>query len=365
MKRVKGPKEGTIVEASFDGKSKQEFPHLRTTKDLVLLSIAGNEFCSGVYLSAIIKRSLTDHSFTTFLVADKLYWHNLRSLDDSVQSKPQLVQQALEYGNSYIADNLPVFLGVLGLSVEQFNNQYQYNDMREAIGIINKLALEKNLHFEVLTWDTWLQKGGYDENTQNRLEAFYESNETLKKSIEEEAASYFKRQSNESNKELTLFRSKAYLKEESPAIVWVAAKLGYNFIVYPGEMPKPFESSRQFFVTDRSNTEAGDWLVVHENPKQLANWLEICFTRSYGPRRPQLAAAQAITFFGANGEEVGRGSPPGINVALCLQVTAAAILDNQTLTPAEKELMLRAMINEILKSNQSAQPTVSNALQSK
>lgn len=106
--RVKGPVTGEILYAQFNGPEAKNLINKIGIKSLVLLSIKGNEYCDGDYLgatvlaatrntakeptkdSAIAATASSDvegsaepagENFTTFLVADEVYWHNLKTID--------------------------------------------------------------------------------------------------------------------------------------------------------------------------------------------------------------------------------------------------------------------------------------------
>src|SRR5262249_6778689 len=94
MPKIKGPKDGKHIIASFESKSKSLFPDLRKTKNLVLLSIKNNEYCEGEYLSAIIQQAIQSYGFSTFLIADEVYWHNLKDKDFSNDKEIKLKEAA-------------------------------------------------------------------------------------------------------------------------------------------------------------------------------------------------------------------------------------------------------------------------------
>lgn len=156
MPKVRGPKDGNIVTASFDSidkknNSKSFFPTLKTTKNLVLLSIRGNEFCTGEYLAAIVNEAVAMHHTphnqsgtqgkTTFLIADEIYWHNLKNTADD--ERDELKMQARVLGESYFEANLGAFLAPLNITPEDFKREYSNKSVDEQIKIINEIALKQ------------------------------------------------------------------------------------------------------------------------------------------------------------------------------------------------------------------------------
>jgi hypothetical protein len=155
MARVNGSKHGKTIIAKFNGQSKSLFPHLNQTRIVVLLSVVGNKFCAFDYLNAIVKTALSTFEFTTFLIADEVYWHNLRNSflkDEEVALK----QQAVQLGSNFFESNLTSFLSPLGITRDDFCLQHQNKSTHERCNILNELA--KNSNFEVVFWSEWINK---------------------------------------------------------------------------------------------------------------------------------------------------------------------------------------------------------------
>ncbi|MGM9454762.1 hypothetical protein ACTAZI_15670 [Legionella bozemanae] len=315
MPKVRGPKEGKLVTASFDpinkrDNSKSRFPSLKTTKDLVLLSIKGNEFCAGDYLGAIVQQAVATHQTptdftgpkgkTTFLIADEIYWHNLKGKTTSPDEEVILKKNALEEGEKYFESNLAAFLTPLGMTVDEFKSRFPRSaSMDEKISIINQLALEQGKNFEIVRWHTWVTQRDFDKTLKDIL-PYYDNVEGLQEAIEDSVIDFVKRHSkDEGDCEVWTERSRGYLREESPSIMLLAAQLGYNFIIYPGAILPPFSATKEYFVVDNhvARIEKGHSIkeecthnkfCLHtENPSLLVNWLEVNFTRSHAASKPR------------------------------------------------------------------------------
>lgn len=279
MVKVKGSKDGTIITARFEGKSKSLFPTLKQTKALVLLSIHGNPFCTGHYLQAIIEKACAEHGFITFLIADEVYWHNL--ISDSVEDNPMMLkQQAVDMGMTYFEEQFKYFLQPLGISMNEFDSLLVEQMPLNKLLTLNKKAGTLS-NFEVVFWRDWLNKSAEFNDKKNAIMALYDTEDSLKQSIEFTAADFAKRHHNKQESiDLLLRRSKNYLVEESPSVMWVAASLGYHFVVYPGEIIKPFEATRDYFIKNADCLVGNELLVSADKPHLLANWLEVSFVRS-------------------------------------------------------------------------------------
>ncbi|KTD40588.1 hypothetical protein [Legionella parisiensis] len=323
MPKVRGPKDGTFVTASFDSvnkrdNSKSRFPSLKTTKDLVLLSIVGNEFCAGDYLSAIVQQSVVTHQTpvehtgpkgkTTFLIADEIYWHNLKGKTTTPGEEEALKNKALEKGEKYFESNLIAFLAPLGMSVDEFELKYPKASMNEKISIINQLALEQGKNFEIVRWHTWIAQNDFNKTLKDII-PYYERVEGLRDAIEDAVIDFVKRHSKDGgDRETWTERSRGYLTEESPSIMLLAAQLGYNFIIYPGTILPPFSATKEYFIVDNhvARIEKGhsikdecthnEFCLHTENPSRLVNWLEVNFTRSHvAPKSREVPKPRDVT----------------------------------------------------------------------
>lgn len=307
MPKVRGPRDGKVITASFDGKEKSLFPSLKTTKDLVLLSIQGNEYCTGEYLGAIVQQAVATHQTpidhsgakgkTTFLIADEIYWHNIKQLASTESEVEMLKQEAIKLGDNYFLSNLEFFLTPFNMTIGQFNEKYPNKSVNEIITIINQLAEEQGKNFEIVRWQTWIAQDESQEKI-NKMMRFYDSVDGLKVSINKAQDDFVKRHGKDGGEELWRLRSHDYLTEESPAVMWLAASLGYNFIVYPGEILPPFEATKEFFVVSKhvprisqgkniiEECEHNEYSLHTDDPTRLVNWLEVNFKRSHLPKQP-------------------------------------------------------------------------------
>lgn len=276
MVKIKGSKDGDILKARFEGKSKSLFPNLKKTKALVLLSIKGNQYCTGPYLKEIIEKAVSEFEFTTFLIADEVYWHNLcQDFDDKLQRKEQLQEEAVSLGKAYFEEHLEYFLSPLGINVTEFDTH-----LVEQFPLDKQVALNKSAKtYEVLYWRDWVKKSCAYSKVEPQILALYQTENVLKDSVHQMASDFVRRHSNEGiSTDLLMQRSSSYLIEESPAVMWVAASLNYNFIIYPGEIISSFSATRDFFIKDGADSNP---LFVHTNkPELLVNWLEVGFIRS-------------------------------------------------------------------------------------
>lgn len=275
---VKGPKTGQLS-AKFNSQAKKQFAEIKSTKVLSLLSIKNNKYCTNEYLGAIVEHAISNYGFTTFLIADTVYWHNLKTTDHQANSEneQQLSAQAEIIGSEYFETNLVHFLKPIGLTVEKFNNDYPCDNSLKKIEMINKLAKDKGLQFEIVTWKQWLNKSeAFFNQYKDYIESLYKI-DPLKSAIDESAQEYSERHVDKIKIDYNLLnqRSKDYLLEESPRIILIALLHRYNFIVYPGEMITCLEKTKEVF----SQPDIQEKLSINMVNQEYANWLTIVFTR--------------------------------------------------------------------------------------
>lgn len=304
MTKVKG--HGSILIPSFDGKSKSLFPSMKATKffagtrNLVLLSIVGNDYCRGDYLGAIVTHSVEKHEFTTFLIADEIYWHNLKiSATPTPDELRILKNSALELGEQYFEEQCSQFLKPLGIDSVQFQKANLGKTVKERIAIINERAREYG--FEILFWTDWVARTpGHIQQKTDDIFNLYSSEHKLKRSLHEQADNFARRHSKQTegpDYDLCYMRSQGYLREESFYIIWLSAGLNYNFIVYPGDMPKPFAATREYFVKSTDITLTPNEIYVQsDKPERLANWLEVNYTRKPGLQDLAKPSSQGSVF---------------------------------------------------------------------
>ncbi len=310
MPKILGPKDGDIITATFSGtlnnRLKSRVSSLANAKDLVLLSIQGNEGCSGDYLGAMVAHAVATHKTkgedtpavtgkTTFLIADELYWHNLKQLPPAKNDEEELKAKALEMGDSFFKQNRQQFLTPLGITAEAFDEMHGKKTIDEQISAINAISHAQSANIEIMRWNTWVNQNNAAEKIGQMLPLF-ETEAGLSSHLELDVADFVKRHSKlPEDMDLWSYRSKAYLTEECPAVMWLSASLGYNFIIYPGKIPSSFTVTREFFIVKNHQATVKDGKSVEDscthnplslhvpNPNTLANWLEVSFTRSYAP----------------------------------------------------------------------------------
>lgn len=281
MTRVRGPKDGQVLNTLFNGSGRKHHADLKQTKALILLSIAGNEYCSGDYLEAIVQDSCKQFGSVTFLIADEVYWNNLKSIGDlSITDSEALKSQALELGDQFIDDNLNSFLSPLSLDKEQLNMQGSGSSVDEQIAFINESSKEKGFNFEIIRWHDWVNNSSHHyARIQKEIEAVYDNTPELSQSINDTASDFARRHKQDGDETLWRERSRSYLKEESPAVMWLAAYLGYEFVCYPGSMIKPFLTTHHFFIHQQPSESASPFEII-ASVGSRANWLDIHFERS-------------------------------------------------------------------------------------
>lgn len=303
MVKIKGSKDGDILTAQFKGQAKSLFPSLKKTKSLVLLSIRGNPYCTEQYLKAIIEKATSEFEFTTFLIADEVYWHNLCH-DFKDPPINQLQDEATALGQAYFEEHLEYFLTPLGLNINDFDSH-----LIEQFPLDKKTALNKTAtNFEVVYWRDWLTKSSNYVEINTQIMDLYHTEPTLAESVHRVAADFSRRHANEQeSKELLMLRSSKYLIEESPAVMWIAASLGYNFVVYPGEQIPSFAATRDYFI--KKEPTNNPLCIQHDTPHLLINWLEVSFLRS---RSSDRATKNVIPGTKENIAELMKGVTEGI-----------------------------------------------------
>lgn len=297
LKLVKGPSNGAIIHAYFDGRSKANFSNLKETTVLILLSIKNNEHCAGDYLGSIVNQALSAYKFSTFLVADEIYWHNLKGKDFNLQQEAELKKQALCLGDEFIDENLQYFLSPLHMNVDEFNKHYNYENIDGKIKKINDLAQQCGKHFEIVRWHDWVNSPKHSFQSQKiNITAMYASVPALQNAIELTANSFTERHPHVKDRQLLLERSRGYLQEESPAIMWISAALGYNFIAYPGEILESFQATKDYFITKNNSPQQEQSVILQvAEPELLANWLKIRFKKTHAKQEQTASTVTSLS----------------------------------------------------------------------
>jgi len=279
-KRVKGIKGGPYVRAQFNG-------HYEAPKDkiLVLLSIQTNRYCTSEFLEATTKKATEDYNFTTFLIADQIFWHNLKpTIYSSPEEKEELQIKALKLGEEYFKENFKNFLAPFHeVTRQELLKACEGRSVDTQIELINQQAALQAKPFEIVRWQTWIKKNNFTDS-QKELEKLYQTESSLQKGIQVSAEEFVARRKpkNENEKALLLNQSIGYLTEESPAIM---RAVNYNFIAYPGEIMPCLQAAKDFFVvanTDPENEKKSLAIPVND-PNLVLNWLDIHFRRYNQP----------------------------------------------------------------------------------
>lgn len=282
MPRVRGPKDGEVLKASFNGREKRTFSDLKQTNILVLLSIVGNDYCSNEYLNAITQEACLTHKKATFLIADEVYWNNLKNTEIvSTSDMNSLMSKATELGDDFIDGNMDCFLKILGIKKDDFNSQYGDLSINQKIEVINGISNDNGFNFEIVRWHDWVNnpKCNYSE-IQLDLQGYYNTEPQLILSIENTSNDFARRHKQDGDENLWRMRSRSYLKDESPAVIWLAAKLGYEFICYPGDIIEPFVATKNFFIHEQPSEKLPAHIEILSSESRV-NWLDIYFTRSH------------------------------------------------------------------------------------
>ncbi|MBA3535885.1 MAG: hypothetical protein H0T84_04650 [Tatlockia sp.] len=288
MSRVKGPKNGTVTTVKFNGKGKI-LPSNVSPKALMLLSIVGNEYCTGTYLNVSIELAVKDYDLTTFLIADEVYWHNIKQSDKLNDFEiSALKEHALEMGDNYFRANFLAFLAPFDKVTRSFLlTECENKNVNEQIAIINHEAKSLPKKFEIVRWRDWVNTEiftfNYKEN-KKAIEQFYQQESFLKNSIELTASDFAARHKKEGNEDLWRMRSIGYLTEESPAVILLATALLYNFIIYPGDMIPPFQATKDYLIL-MINKEPSILRYLFKSPAPdlsiFINWLQPFFRKSH------------------------------------------------------------------------------------
>lgn len=283
---------------------------MNQTKILIGLSIVGNPHCTGNDLFAIAEHAINNHKETIFLIGDEVHWHNLKNEYTTAEQIPALKEQAMQLGSIYLNDNLPVFLNVIKKKIPTFNIELFHQNhlsMDEKINAINALGL-----FTIIRWHDWVAHETYSQK-QTEIMACYESDPTLKKDLETSVNDYIQRQHKKpesnlaaiTNQQLLKIRALGYIKEESPALFWIPAALGIDFVAYPGKRTKVFESTRNYFVEEP--TKAPHSLRIEtENSHRMANWIQISVKNKHRKAESQDGS---IRFFSTTPSQSSRLTP--------------------------------------------------------
>ena len=321
--KPKGPANGKLF-AKFDGKAKRDLAGrgILETSTLVLLSIADNDQCRNEYLQAVIEESIKFNKQSIFLVADELYWHNLKSLANNGLEIQSLKDRAINKGSKYLSDNLPAFLSVLEQKIEGFqrswfSTNYQDSSISDQIEALNRIAHDNDIPFQVIRWHEWLannpaafSNSASELTGMAELGRLYDSEKPLSEGINQTMHEFVGRRlakgviDNEDTALITCpvperkllleTRSRDYLRDESLAIFLIAEKLEINYIAYPKKIMDVFQATKDYF---------------NINPI-FANWLQIGFRKKHiNLTNLTPSATEHFTPIGSDNESGSHGRP--------------------------------------------------------
>lgn len=292
---MSGKKKTSVDEipiATFSGKSKSALTKsaIKETSVLVLLSIIGNIKCTSKNgnLQHIIENSIKEHKRATFLIGDEVYWHNLKGNYVTASEESTLKKQAIALGDDYLNNNLPAFLAAIQSTNPEFNSHKFLAEnipIAERVSAFNDEMQLLNINIKIIRWREWItnSESNFVEN-QSQIQSLYESEALLKEGIEASTEDFVRRHDKTMNMHhpaaaaLLRKRSHDYLLEESPAIFLIAAKLGFEFVAYPGRILDIHKATKEFFITNNP-TGSTPFHIYSEDPGKLVNWLEIKFKR--------------------------------------------------------------------------------------
>lgn len=280
MNRVRGKKGGKILEATMDSACKKHFKDIKETKFLLLISIKGNEYCLNDYLQLMIEKAIKDYGSVSVLIADEVYRHNLRTLSGN-DDEDYLRAEALKLGDKFFLENIPYILQALSISQDRFDLACSILDINAQIEWINNYAQAESIDFELVRWQEWLTRDNYLTEFSSEIESLYESVDFLRENLLTTSEDFARRHQSEGEKELWLHRSKAYLKEESPAVMWCSISRGYEFIAYPGSIIAPMEATKKFFLQSSIPRNAQKF-QQNIDPNLIGHWLDVHFKKSHG-----------------------------------------------------------------------------------
>ncbi|MFA5960159.1 MAG: hypothetical protein WC785_06550 [Tatlockia sp.] len=279
------------VQFATKGISKKKFSTLTqgkvAQKNLVLLSIVGNPHCTGEYLTAMMARLLGDKKhFTTLLIADKVYWHNLKETPNpEPETVARHIQDALAEGEAYLRANLQYFLSAFDKKEQRayYDELINLDSADEIISRINQLAREKGIPFEIKRWNDFIESSLYYKNNEAAIQPYYcaDKDSELSKSLESQAVAFATRHA-ENNREkfdLLLAQSRSYLKDEYLALVLGGAEQNYNFVVYAGAPISFFDLLKKHFLVEQGKPSDNPYALQVPNARLLLNWLHTTFDK--------------------------------------------------------------------------------------
>ena len=228
-----------------------------------------------------ILQGLTNFKQCTVLIADAIYWHNLKmkGMDELTENEIEnLKGEALHLGDLFIKDNLKYFLLALNCPLGSFHRDFRLNEDSPAddcIQAINYLAKEKN--FRVVRWNEWVSSCDWYGQVRSEVAKYFDCNDSLIAALREDAKTFAARR--HETDELTTLRSHDYLKDESPAVILIAALKEIQYIMYPGPILSTFVAMADLFINPQDNS-LPDYLKIYPRSPFVCKWRKIEF-RNY------------------------------------------------------------------------------------
>lgn len=377
--------EELVLTAQFGARTKS-IPDVATIKNVVLLSIKNKVECEGVHLGAMVTAAFTSSKnpnqtkFTTFLIADEIHWHNLKSTQEPpLEEEIRLREQASVLGLAYFEAQLKYFLLPLKLSEEEFNQKYPSKTSFEKIKKLNEIAKENNMGYEVIFWRDWVNRApDIYKQQQKTIQGLYFTEDSLNKSIAEQALKFVGRNKTEKDIDpLKLSASEGYLREESHGVMWLAAYWGYHFISYPGSMPSPFKATKTFFIKElESQTDSAidsNVFIKTDKPDRLISWQEVKFKDVPANKQPPVISIKSNNvcisndqpkenknqFFAQKQQEIPIFCGANLDPYASLRVIADSVVNNKGITEQSKILILSGIILEVSATNNVGKENIS------
>lgn len=291
--RPKAKEDKKIVKLNGGEYKRREFGDLSERKALILISL-DNDDCKQESFKATVEAALAEFNFVTILIADEIYRHNLieetyythtTTTEETRQTQMRKWrQEAIRRGDQWLEMHSPYLNEIIAKA------SYRSSSKGE--------AESANCPLTIVRWRDWLQDTNASAEYQALIQNFtdlYKTIDALKQGLQQSATEFATRRSrNDSDKyDLYFKNAMAYLLEECPAIIWIAAKLNYNAIIYPGKMTEALNRTRKFILNSISAKEAimnsassSDADVIRckifsDNRGQLIRWVNAEIKSSY------------------------------------------------------------------------------------
>lgn len=344
----------------FERTPKTLFPSIKDTKKLLLLSIQNSPHCTGQHLQASISNAIGVFDLL-ILIADEVYWNNLKSETYTPEEETALKAQAIALGSEYIEQNWDYFLAAVaphinGFCIEDFQTTHRDASIDSKINTLNQLAVQYNLRFKIARWHEWTTACPASETlspqqaTEESIKlafskkyadicALFQSEESLHTAIETTATHFATRHAHEGEIDLWKARSRDYLIEEHAALGWIMPRLGYHFLAYPAEITPVFKATRDFFIKHIDSPEANQFCLRVAEPEKLLIWVQIKF-KNKKFKSPLDPAAQLKRPFIATSEHKPSEAEHLAEVTNARAMKYALESATQTMNEVQRKVML-------------------------